>query len=250
MKMKIGLVIFVVVCAGLIVALVAVKKTAEDRSKDTVAAMLDFSNQLVNARDEINGLSQVNLVLTNDLGESRQESLDLSNKLAEAKLSIQTDSDQIAGLNGRITDLEKQNELLDQRAAALTNTIALLDEQIADSEQKLAAMQTNDAFLTAELQRQMDRRAELEHKFNDLDALRTQVKKVRNDLFVAQRLEWMRNGTDPSIMHKGGQLLMQHAPATNAAPAAPSHYDLNVEVGSDGSVHVIPPTNAPAANSP
>src|SRR5271156_755879 len=149
MTTKIGMVILVAVCAGLIVALVAVKKTAEDRSKDTVAAMLDFSNQLVNARDEINGLSQVNLVLTNDLGESREESLALSNKLAEAKISIQTDGDQIAGLNGRVADLEKQNELLDERAAALTNSIASLDAQIADSEQKLGDMQTNDAFLTA-----------------------------------------------------------------------------------------------------
>jgi len=43
-------------------------------------------------------------------------------------------------------------------------------------------------------------------------------------------------------------LLMQRPPsATNAAPAGSPLYNLNVEVGSDGSVNVIPPpTNAPA----
>ena len=78
--------------------------------------------------------------------------------------------------------------------------------------------------------------------------MRAQVKKLRDDLFIARRLEWMREGIDPTKQLKGGQLLMQRAPvAANAAPAAGSpHYNLNVEVGSDGSVHVIPPlTNAP-----
>jgi hypothetical protein len=67
-------------------------------------------------------------------------------------------------------------------------------------------------------------------------------------LIAAQRLEWMRLGIDPANPLKGGQLLMQHTPlASRAATAAGSPaYNLNVEVGSDGSVHVIPPpTNAP-----
>jgi hypothetical protein len=42
--------------------------------------------------------------------------------------------------------------------------------------------------------------------------------------------------------------MQRSPPVTQAAPAAGSpSYNLNVEVGSDGSVHVIPPlTNAPA----
>ena len=59
----------------------------------------------------------------------------------------------------------------------------------------------------------------------------------------------MREGIDPTKPMKGGQLLMQRSlPAAPAAPAAGTPaYNLNVEVGSDGSVHVIPPpTNAPS----
>jgi hypothetical protein len=48
-------------------------------------------------------------------------------------------------------------------------------------------------------------------------------------------------------MYKGGQLITRHAPATNATPSGPSHFDLSVEVGSDGSIRVLPPpTNSPA----
>jgi len=113
---------------------------------------------------------------------------------------------------------------------------------------RLATSQTNNEFLNNELKKQMAQRAELERKFNDLAEVRAQVKKLRTDLFIARRLEWMREGVDPTKMLKGGQLLMQRAPATGtASAAASSSYNLNVEVGSDGSVHVIAPlTNAPA----
>jgi hypothetical protein len=67
---------------------------------------------------------------------------------------------------------------------------------------------------------------------------------------VARRLQWLREGTDPSSQAKGGQQLMQR---TAPAPVRPPHFDLNVEVSSDGAIRVMPATtNAPATpgNSP
>ena len=254
MKTKIGIVILVAACAALAIALVATKKSAADERKDTVAAMLDFSNQLVNARDAINDLSQVNLKLTNDLAVSRQQELEFSNNYAETaaalagtKFSLQSAQEKITGLDDRVADLESQNQALGQNAASLSNQLAGANDEMAGAQQKLADAETNNVFLVAELQKQMAQKNEMEQKFNDPVELRAQIKKVRDELFVAQRLEWMRNGTDPSVMHKDGQLLTRHSPATNAAPFAPSHFDLSVEVGSDGSIHVLPPpTNSPA----
>jgi len=222
--------------------------------------ILDFSNQIVKANVRIEDLSQANLNLNNDLATNRQMSLALSNQLTETAgtlasttVSLQGAEQQITNLNGRITDLEAQNQVLDQRASSLSNTIAALDAQINLTQTKLAASETNNAFLDSELKRQIAERAELERKFNDLVQVRAQVRKLRDDLLIARRLEWMREGIDPTKPLKGGQLLMQRSPpATHAAPAAGSPlYNLNVEVGSDGSVHVIPPpTNAPAAANP
>ena len=256
MKTKMAIVILTVVCAGLAVALIAGKKTTSDQLKNNAAAILDFSNQLVTANDNLDELRQVNLRLTNDLAAVQQQSSHLSNglneassALASAKATLQGAQDQIANLNGRITDLEAQNKVLDDRATALTNTIAALNAQIADTEQKLADSETNNVFLEKELQQQIAQRAELERKFDDLNEVRAQVRKLRDELFVARRLQLMRNGATDQ---KGAELLVQPRTAASvaAAPKQPPHYDLNVEVGSDGSVHVIPPLTNAMTNTP
>jgi chromosome segregation ATPase len=254
MKTKLGIVILAVACGGLVIALFATKKASDERLKKDADAILDFSNQLVAATANLDGLRQVNLMLTNDLAGSRQEALTFSNQYTETfgtlvsiKASLQGAQDQIASLNSRMASLETRNQMLDQRAAALTNAIASLNGQIADTQQKLAGSETNNVFLEKELQRQTAAKAELESKFNNLSTMRAQVRKLRDDLIITRRLQWMREGSDPGSQQKGAQLLMQH---TASAPAEPPHYDLNVEVGSDGSIHVIPlPTNAPATTT-
>jgi chromosome segregation ATPase len=257
MKTKMAIVILVVVCAGLAVALIAAKMTTSDQLKSNAATILDFSNQLVNANDNLDELRQVNLRLTNDLAAVQQQTSRLSNgltrassALASAKATLQGAQDQIANLNGRIGDLETQNRALDDRAAALTNTIAALNEQIADTEQKLAGSETNNVFLEKELQQQIAQRAELERKFDDINEVRAQVKKLRDELFVARRLQLTRSGINTD--QKGAELLVQpRTAASMAASAKPGpHYDLNVEVGSDGSVHVIPPLTNATTNPP
>ena len=258
MKIKVGLIVLIVTCIGLVVALLTTKMAMDDQVRKDTDAIIDFSNQLTTATGNLNELRQVNLMLTNDLASSRQESLTYSNQftevsgtLADTKASLQNARDQITSLNGHIADLEAQNQVLDQRAAALTNAIASLSAQIADTQEKLAGSETNNAFLEKELQRQTAARAELESKFNNLSTVRAQVKKLREGLFVTRRLQWMRDGSDPGLQQKGGQLLVQRVAPTNSLnPARPPHYDLNVEVSSDGSIRVVPsPAGAPAGTT-
>jgi len=253
MKTKIALVIVAVAGAALAVALFASKKVTGDQLKDNAVTILEFSNQLIDANESLDKLQQVNLELTNDLAAIQQQAVQYSNSvsgaLASAKASLQSSQDQIANLNGRVADLEAQNKVLDDRATTLTNTILALNAQITDTERRLANSETNNAFLEKELQRQIAQRADLERKFDDLNELRAQIKKLRDELFVSRRLQLMRNSATEL---KGAQLLVQSRNTTPAAAAKPPpHYDLNVEVGSDGSVHVIPPPGAASAtNSP
>jgi chromosome segregation ATPase len=257
MKMKIVIVALAVICAGLAVALIASKNTTGNQLNNNSAAIFDISNQVVTTSQNLDELRQVNLRLTNDLAIARQQVSRLSNSLNEAssvlataKATLLGTQDQIANLNGRVADLEAQNKVLDDRANTLSNTIATLNAQIADTEQKLANSETNNAFLEKELQQQIAQKTELERKFDDVNEIRAQIKKLREEQFVARRLELMRNSAPEQ---KGAQLLVQ--PRTVApGPASaklPPHYDLNVEVGSDGSVRVIPPlTGTQATNSP
>ena len=252
MKIKIVIVILAVVCLGLAVGLFAVKKQGEEQHVADVSSIVDFSNQVFNANIKITELNQVNLNYSNDMVLSQQQSAELSNSLAAANVTITssqvtlaTAQSQITNLNTHINDLEAENKALDQRASELTNVIAQLNRQIEDTRSKLATAETNSAFLQQELQKQMAQKAELEHKFSDLDELRTQVKKIKTDLFVARRLQFMKNDNSQK---KGAQLLIQRAAPTVPAAETPG-YGLNVEVGSDGSVRVIPPLGAakPAA---
>jgi chromosome segregation ATPase len=254
MKIKIAIIVLAIACLGLGIALFATKKQGDEQHEKDVSAIEEFSNQVVNANSKISDLAQVNITLTNDLALSRQESADLSNNLfaanatlADTKSTLATAQDQITNLNTQISDLEAQNKVLDERANELTNTIAQLNTLIDSTENKLAVAETNSAFLQDALQKQMAQRAEIEHKFNDLNEVRAQVKKLKDELFIARRAQLMKNDVSSK---KGAELLMAHAPATNSAASnLPSNYDLNVEVGSDGSVKVIPPlgaTNPPA----
>lgn len=257
MKIKMVIVILTVVCVGLVVALIAVKKTTSDELKNSTTATFELSNQLVGANANLDELRQVNLGLSNGLATVQQQASRFSNNLsaasgalASAQASLQGAQDQISNLNGRITDLETQNRALDDRATALTNTIEALNGQIADTQQKLADSETNNVFLEKELQQQIAQRAELERKFDDINEVRAQVKKLRDELFIARRLQLTRNGANDQ---KGAELLVQpHSAAAVAAAAVkqPPHYDLNVEVDSDGSVHVIPPLTNAKTNTP
>ncbi len=249
MKTQLGIIILVVVCVGMLVALMTEKKRADTRQTKDTDTILEFSNQLTTASANLDELRQVNLMLTNDLDATRQTLTILSNQYVTASVSLSKTTAALKTAQDQITDLEAQNQALDQRVSDMTNTISNLSTQIAETQMKLVESETNDAFLEGELKRQVAEKAELESKFNNLSQVRTQVRKLRDDLLMAQRLKWLRDGTDPSQQRKGAQLLMARGAVTNRV-VGPAHYDLNVEVSSDGSVQVVPTmTNAPATTN-
>ena len=262
MKLKIVIVVLAVACLGLAIAFFATKQQSEEQHAADVNSMMGFSNAVA---VQINDLNHANTSLTNDLGLSQQLLAQLTNnlataaatlveskaalvatqgELADSKAALVATQGQVSNLTVHVTDLEGQNKLLDQRASELASTIAQLNVQIEDTRHKLATSEKDSAYLQQELQRQMAQKAEIEHKFNDLDELRQQISKIKTDIFVARRLQFMKNDNSQK---KGAELLMSH---TTAPSTPPGNYGLNVEVGSDGSVRVIPPLGAPTNSTP
>jgi len=247
MKTKIVVVLLVAACAGLAVALFAVKNQGEEQHKNDRAAMEDLTKQVLSVTQTNAEIKDVNLELNRELTNNQAEIAALSNTLsvasvalAENRTALTNAQEQITGLNTRVADLEQQNKALDQRAADLNEAMARVNAQIAETRGKLAASETNNAYLQEELQKQMAAKAELERKFNDLDALRKQVKKIKSDMYVARRLQLMQSDLSGK---KGAELLVSRQPAETNAPGSFST-GLNVEVGSDGSVRVVPPQGA------
>ena len=66
----------------------------------------------------------------------------------------------------------------------LTNTMARMDVVISNTASELSLTQTNNSYLQTELQSQMAQRAELEHKFNDINEVRTQISKLKEEIFI------------------------------------------------------------------
>jgi chromosome segregation ATPase len=263
MKPIVGVIIVgVVLCLGLGVALFKTnRKHAEEKARDT-ETISTLSNKWVETDGKWNEQKQVNATLEKDLETRKQEFATLSNKFTdvsgtlvktegtvkELQQTLQLSKEDIAKRDAKIADLEKQNHDLDLRAADLSTAITNLTTQIAETQRKLSASEGDKAFLETELKRLMGEKAELERQFNDLAIVRAQVAKLREELNIARRLEWIRKGLFAVDQQKGAtRLLDKNAPT----PPATNHYDLNVEVNADGSVRVIPPlTNAPAPAQP
>lgn len=257
MNTRIGAVILVVVCVGLGIALFATKrKASEEKAKDN-DTIVTFSNQLFTVNDQLAEQRNVNVQLSGDLSNRNVHINVLTNQLAETTTTLastaetlKTAQEQIEKETAKIAELESQNQVLDQRALDLGNTITNLNMAIEEIQRKLSTAEGDKAFLEKELQRLMTEKSERERQFNDLAVLRSQVRKLKEEIAISRRLEWMRKGILSE--QKGAELMVKQnaQPRSAQEETKTPHYNLNVEVDADGSIRLIPPlTNAPAGTN-
>ena len=265
MKNRMGIIILTLACVGLAITLIVNQSNATKSQKLAESTIVTQSNGWVEAEGRLEEERKLTSSLTNDLA-SRAKDLsaltnqiiETSNTLAKTQDSLKAAQDEVAKRDAQIADLENQNKQLDDKAVTLSTSITKLQSQIDSTQKKLAASEGDKAFLEKELQRLVAEKAELERQFNDLKVLRTQVAKLKEEMNISRRLAWIREGIFARDEQKGAQQLMQKtqpafgpgSEATNAPPARPKNYDLNVEVNSDGTVRVVSPTNAAPTNPP
>ena len=261
MKNRLGVVILALICLGLFIALISIKRQASSEKITVIEQARDMSNRWLEADQKLAEQTNVYGLLEKDMQAQKanfeKTVAELTNNystvaanLAKAESDLKAAKEEVKQRETRIADLEKENQSLDRQAGELNTAITNLNVQIADTKGKLAASEGDKALLEKELKRLMGEKVELERQFNDLNVLRAQVAKIKQEMNVARRLEWMRSGLLASSEQKGAQKLMQglNAPATPTGKPTPKpNYDLNVEVTADGSVRVIPPaSNTPA----
>lgn len=231
----------------------AVKQQQQDFQVKT-----ELTNRLVETQDKYEKQEQLTMLLQTNLinqkGELNQTSnqlvklaLDLNKTQKEAQAAAEAARAEMAKRDQKISELETQNDQLDKQAIDMKAAISNLEKSIADTEKQLAASEGDREFLLKELKRLQAEKAELERQFNDLSALRSQVAKLKEELSIARRLEWIRMGIYGMQTQKGAEKLMQAA----ASPTPATPYNLNVELKQDGTANVISgQTNsaAPAAS--
>ena len=257
MKNRIGFVILVVLCVGLGIGIIGIKRQADTEKAKDSESIQSLSNKVNVAANQLEETKQVNIELRKDLDSEKKNYNELTNNysqvaanLAQTEVSLRTSEQEIAKRDVRIVDLESQNKALDQRAQDLSLEITNLSANIDATQKKLLASEGDKSLLEKELKRMVAEKAELERQFNDLTVLRAQVAKLREEQTIARRMDWTARGIYAAAEQKGAQRLISGLVPASQAKAPKPNYDLNVEVTSDGSVRVIPPlTNGPAATA-
>ncbi|MEI7730582.1 MAG: hypothetical protein WCO56_13490 [Verrucomicrobiota bacterium] len=264
MKTKVALIVVIIICIFLGVALIKLgKKTDEIKIVET-KTVVTFSNDLSQTSAKLEEERLVNINLTTNLNNAEKKIEELTSnlkqtqgevervkgesaeaarvaaerakQLEEMAKALQADIDQRAK---KITDLEAERDRQAQRLGELTNQIGQLELKISDTERKLAASEGDRESLLKELKRMLAEKSELERQFNNMALLKEQVKKLKEEQAVAQRLDWMRKGM---YSDKRGAAGLQWG-VKKPEPAKSGSPDLNVEFRPNAPAKVVPPNN-------
>src|SRR5262249_21768971 len=142
----------------------------------------------------------------------------VSANLTQTETSLKASREEVVKRDARIADLEQQNHALDAQALDLGNAITNLNLEIAETRKKLTASEGDKTFLEGQLKRLLVEKTELERQFNDISVLKGQIRKLRDEIIVARRIDWARRGVYARSEQKGAQGLMQGAAASQPKP--------------------------------
>jgi len=271
--MKVLAGVLVVVVAALIWSIYALNgshHSAASQQTSNEIVIVDFSNRLALTRRELDEQKKVNVTLETNLTDRARNldnlrvdiaalNTDLAKSRAEtrtAQAETKTAQDEIIKRDGQIATLEGRNVDLTKQMGDLQTSIADLEGKINETERRLATSEGNRMELTNELKRLQEEKISLEKQLNDLAYLRDQVRKLKDELNVARRLEWIRRGiysTQP--VRKGAEVLNDMkfggAPAASSTttPTPGKVPSLDVELKRSGEVNIRSDaaTNATAA---
>ena len=258
--MKAAIVLLIVVSLGLGMVLMTVKRKSVEVTKEKDEKIETLSKSLSDEKNKGDEKEKLALYLQSNLSARAEELSSASNNLTKLNADLaQARTEMVAAAaaakaeierrDAQISQLTTQTNALTQKMDDLTASIEKYGKQIADTERKLAASEGDREFLLKELKRLQVERADLERQFNDLSALRAQVSKLKEELSIARRLEWIRMGIYGASDKKGAEKLM--AGSTGSAPKT-NNFNLNVELKQDGGAKVVSPdaSKAPAPAAP
>ena len=251
--MKALIAILLLACVGLGAGLFYRHSTAQKESHQDDQTITQLTEKADEIQKKLAEQAAVNAVLDRDLAARTEQLLETSNTLVtvtatlakvreEAQIAATNAAADIAKRDARINELETQRDDLTKRMTDLNGQITGYESQIAEVQRKLTVSEGDREYLLRELKRLQSEKNDLERQFNDLAMLRDQVRKLRDELSISRRLDWIRRGLYGSL--KGAERLQR-------GPTVPStnDFDLNVEIRESGGVNVTPLPNPPAGQT-
>jgi chromosome segregation ATPase len=257
--MKALIAILILVCLALSASLYFRHSKAVVKEQADTTEIIQLSNKVEETSQQLTEQKKVNADLEAIVTKRTEELLTKSNEVnqirinlarvqEEAKAAAANAAADIKKRDERINELETQRDDLTKRMTELNSQITGLDTQISEMQRKLAASEGDREFLLKELKRLQTEKSELERQFNDIAMLREQVRKLRDELSISRRLDWIRRGLYGSL--KGAERLQKGFTAPAPQQAAGTNYDLNVELKQSGGVNVQNATTNPPPATP
>jgi len=240
-----------IVCALLLVGLVVrhLQASKVEQAKEEKIKVVESS--LTETQEKLSTQSKTNQVLRTEL-ETKSEALQslqgryqsittelekVQNEVVAVTSEANAAKKTIADQDKRIAELSTERDALTGQMTVLNNNMETLEGRIMETQRKLAASEGDREFLLKELKRLQAEKADLERQFNDLALMRDQIRKLKDELSIARRIEWIRKGImGGGSTPKGATLLKQGFNRPETKP----NFDLNVELNQEGGVQVIP----------
>jgi len=148
--------------------------------------------------DDLGKISADLVARTGELEQVSKDLADVKTELKEKKIAfteLKSKTDKVIEEGKKaITELESKYDGLNREKGALEVKIASLNEDIIETNKKLEASEGDRTFLERELLRLQDEKAELVKKMNDIEFVTAQYQRIKSDINVARRLDWMRRG--------------------------------------------------------
>jgi TolA-binding protein len=269
MKSNLAAILLVLACAGLAIVSWLQYQTHASQTHHLDTTINNYSNRVATLEETLDqdksvrsilesNLVAIQLKASNDLAvaqtkiASTAESLDKAQAEAKAAAAaVAAAAQAIDEKNKKIAELEGQNTELDKQSSDLHSAITNLEAQIRDTQKKLDASDGTNKLLSEQLERLRAQKEELERKLSDLASLKEQVRLLKENLSIARRLDYIRQGIFDFVNQKGSGRMMNPLPPGPPA-VTNTNKSLDVEIHQSGGVRIISPatTNAPAAGAP
>ena len=251
MKSSVVAVLLALACIGVGAGWYVSHDKAEKNRIALEAERSRLSKDLVDTTAKLTEQVRVNANLETNLTQRVEELNTFSNKWtfvsttlakteSDAKAAAEAARAEIEKRDKQISGLEGEKDDLTKKMGELTGQIGSLEGQIKETQRKLAASEGDREALKKELKRLIAEKAELEKKFNDLAVLREQVRKLKEELSIARRLDFIRRGLY-GFDKKGAQLINEGVRPPGPKDGATNAFPLKVEVGTDGSSKIEAP---------
>ncbi len=177
----------------------------------------------------------------------------LDKSRSDAKAAADKVDADLADKDKQLAQLQAQNAYLNAESTNLFGAMTNFQAQADAARNKLATTERDNKLLMSEYNLAETKREELQKKFNDVAALKAQLKSVQETIVIARRVDWIERGLYEANDRKGDQVLINPrapaSPATNVALSVDLHQNGAVRINSAAPTNA-PPTNKPTARAP